>query len=334
MNEEKILPLQLMITPFQSGSCKCMIDTIQNKDLKNLLLAEYYYFKAEPIKATSYAKPYLSSPDEMIRMYAWILYTFGNVSLGKSRLSAVGVEEIQKTILNGDTYSTKEKNLTLILIVEAARILFDLPVKQVQIEPEVFNEFPEQMKIFASYLKAHEAYNEGKYQKSLGMIETTLLFASNTYPILFIYLYIVAAVDAISLKQIEQGQDYFMKAWILAQADGFLEPIGEYHGLLKGLVETCIRQDYPKLYKKIVQITNDFGHGWMKVRDLSEKSEAADLLTSIEFTIASLADRDWTNQEIADYLGISIRTVKYHMTSIFNKFNINSRKEIREHLPS
>ncbi len=55
-----------------------------------------------------------------------------------------------------------------------------------------------------------------------------------------------------------------------------------------------------------------------------------EMLTGMEDAVAQLAGLKWSNQEIADYLEISLRTVKYHMTSIFNKLNIQNRKELIE----
>ena len=49
-------------------------------------------------------------------------------------------------------------------------------------------------------------------------------------------------------------------------------------------------------------------------------------LTGMEYAVAQLAGLEWSNQEIADYLEISLRTVKCHMTSIFSKLHIGSRK--------
>ncbi len=53
----------------------------------------------------------------------------------------------------------------------------------------------------------------------------------------------------------------------------------------------------------------------------------------MEYTVALLAARQWSNQEIADYLEISLRTVKYHMSSVFNKLGVDGRKELEEIMP-
>ena len=51
-------------------------------------------------------------------------------------------------------------------------------------------------------------------------------------------------------------------------------------------------------------------------------------LTGVEYAVAFLAGQGWSNQEISDYFCISVRTVKYDMTDIFNKLNVDCRQKI------
>ena len=60
--------------------------------------------------------------------------------------------------------------------------------------------------------------------------------------------------------------------------------------------------------------------------------DIADNLTTTEFTIAMLANRGWTNAEIADYMDMTLRTVKQHLSSIFNKLNIDSRGQLKAYM--
>lgn len=51
-------------------------------------------------------------------------------------------------------------------------------------------------------------------------------------------------------------------------------------------------------------------------------------LSPREIEVLTLAARGLTNKEIAYRLGISDRTVQFHMNSIFNKTGTNSRTEV------
>jgi DNA-binding NarL/FixJ family response regulator len=62
-------------------------------------------------------------------------------------------------------------------------------------------------------------------------------------------------------------------------------------------------------------------------QDASEQAQAAHPFSPREFQVLSLAAQGLTNKEIAYRLGISERTVQFHVNSIFNKTTTSSRTE-------
>ncbi|MFZ5884697.1 MAG: response regulator transcription factor [Chloroflexota bacterium] len=50
-------------------------------------------------------------------------------------------------------------------------------------------------------------------------------------------------------------------------------------------------------------------------------------LTRRELEILGLIARGWRNRQIAEYLQVKIRTVKYHTTNIYSKLGVKSRSE-------
>jgi DNA-binding NarL/FixJ family response regulator len=65
------------------------------------------------------------------------------------------------------------------------------------------------------------------------------------------------------------------------------------------------------------------------VRRLSNQGQAQRYgLTSREVSIVRAIADGQTNKDIADQLGISLQTVKHHLTSIFNKTGVSSRLEL------
>jgi DNA-binding CsgD family transcriptional regulator len=61
--------------------------------------------------------------------------------------------------------------------------------------------------------------------------------------------------------------------------------------------------------------------------------EASDALTAQEAQIARLVAEGATNPEIGSRLFISPRTVEYHLSKIFVKMGLKSRRELRQALP-
>ncbi|MEG1426760.1 MAG: LuxR C-terminal-related transcriptional regulator, partial [Oscillospiraceae bacterium] len=191
---------------------------------------------------------------------------------------------------------------------------------------------PGDMKLFACYASAHLWYLKGDYSRSLGTAETGISMAHITYPIPLIYLHLISAVDCMNLRDTEMGKEHFVKAWDLAKKDGFYQPFGEHHGLLQGLVEVILKKEDPAAYGRIVEITYGFSSGWRKIHNPDTHEAVTDLLTTTEFSIAMLASKAWSNRQIAQYMNISVGTVKNRMSDIYNKLNITNRKDLKKYL--
>ena len=48
----------------------------------------------------------------------------------------------------------------------------------------------------------------------------------------------------------------------ISKPDDLIEGIGEHHGLLQGLIETCMKKEHPDDYARIIDITYKFSAGW------------------------------------------------------------------------
>lgn len=324
--EQQNLPLKLTQATFKTGKCSSWIEAIEDEKQQEMAWAEYYFFTGHPEMAIEIAEQYLDNEDLMLRISSYMVLIFGKISLGETVISKERILQLQNKLSEEGIFDSKEHQVIWIFLIVTAKIAFDLEIREIPAISRYLGRLPESVRMFGCYLMAQEAYLQGKFEKSLGIIETVFAIRSQNYPILFIYLYLVAAADAMHLKQIELGKKYFMKAWDYAKPDGFIEPIAQYHGLLLGLVEVCIRESDPESYKRIVEAKKRFGRGWMKIHDIGMEREFR--LTGMEYAVAMLAKHKWTNQEIANYLNLSVRTVKYYMTSIFTKLNIKSRKEL------
>lgn len=324
------VPMLLMSSAFPLGRCIEFIESIDDVPQKEMAYAEYYYFSGRHEKAVEYAEMYLNCEDIMLKLSASLIYTFANLSLDRIHSARFGLERLKEYLKEAMLEETDKKTRACcVFVATAAHTLLHIPVGDLPPLAEYLSEFTKGMQLWGAYVLAHKAYLVKDYQRSLGIVQTCLMTCSKVYPIAMIYLNLVVAMDLMNLKETDKAKVYFMKVWEISRPDNLIEGIGEHHGLLQGLIETCMKKDYPEDYARIINITYKFSAGWRRMHNPDTNEDVADNLTTTEFTIAMLANRGWTNKEISEYLEITPRTVKQHLTCVFNKLNIENRKQLK-----
>lgn len=320
------VPMLLMSSAFPLGRCIEFIESIDDVPQKEMAYAEYYYFSGRHEKAVEYAEMYLNCEDIMLKLSASLIYTFANLSLDRIHSARFGLERLKEYLKEAMLEETDKKTRACcVFVATAAHTLLHIPVGDLPPLAEYLSEFTKGMQLWGAYVLAHKAYLVKDYQRSLGIVQTCLMTCSKVYPIAMIYLNLVVAMDLMNLKETDKAKVYFMKVWEISRPDNLIEGIGEHHGLLQGLIETCMKKDYAR----IINITYKFSAGWRRIHNPDTNEDVADNLTTTEFTIAMLANRGWTNKEISEYLEITPRTVKQHLTCVFNKLNIENRKQLK-----
>ena len=324
------VPMLLMSSAFPLGRCIEFIESIDDVPQKEMAYAEYYYFSGRHEKAVEYAEMYLNCEDMMLKLSASLIYTCANLSLDRIHSARFGLERLKEYLKEAMLEETDKKTRACcVFVATAAHTLLHIPVGDLPPLAEYLSEFTKGMQLWGAYVLAHKAYLVKDYQRSLGIVQTCLMTCSKVYPIAMIYLNLVVAIDLMNLKETDKAKVYFMKVWEISRPDNLIEGIGEHHGLLQGLIETCMKKDYPEDYARIINITYKFSAGWRRIHNPDTNEDVADNLTTTEFTIAMLANRGWTNKEISEYLEITPRTVKQHLTCVFNKLNIENRKQLK-----
>ena len=324
--------LPLVGSAFEPGGAKEAIERIQDKELSEIAQAELYYFSAQAENCVKIVENYLSSEDIMLRLSADMLYTFANLTLGNAKEAQSSREDVYKClkwVFQED--ETNEKKASCVFAFYVISIFIHIPPEE-NIPPleKYIPYLPIGQRLFASSLLAHETYLRMEYAKAQGIVQSAMLMSDGTYPISMIYLNCVAAMCQINLREQEEAKKSVSFAWEMARKDGFLEPFIEYHGLLQGVLEACVRKSEPEVYKKLVDGVIAFSRGWMKIHNPKMQKAVTDLLTPLEYSIAMLACRDWTNQEIGEHLGLSVNTVKHYVSRILEKLHIDKRDKIKE----
>ena len=330
LNHANLMPL--MNTAFVPGNCQAAALAMTPGPRRDIALAEYHYFSGQPEAAAKEAEAYLTSPDIGAKLSACLIYAYANLSLGRIPRARFALDELNAALASAGKESP-EFRAAAAFVASAGAVLLHLPMPDKLPEIESFLPLlPPGLRAFALYVQAHYLYLKKEYSKSAGTVEATLAMGASAYPIPAIYLHLVAVMDYVSLKQSEQAQGHLLTAWEMARPDDLIEGFGEHHGLLGAMLEAVIKPKWPEDFKRIIDITYRFSSGWRRVHNPITGHDVADDLTTTEFAIAMLAARNWTTQEIAEHLNISVNTVKSHISEAMRKLNVRNRKSLKQYM--
>ena len=86
------------------------------------------------------------------------------------------------------------------------------------------------------------------------------------------------------------------------------------------------------MYRDISEKVLAFSRGWMKVHNPETGMKVTAELSPMEFSIAMLACRGWTNREIADHLGLSPNTIKHYISNILATLHVERREDLKPYV--
>ena len=229
---------------FQSGKAAEAIEKIEDKELAQIAQGEYYFFSAQAEKCVETVKDYLDHDDVMLRLSADMLYTFANLTLGDPQAAQRTREDVHQCLTQAmqEDVPVNVKAVCLFAFYVISIFLHIPPEEGTPPLQQYIPYLPIGQRLFAVSLLAHEIYLRQDYAKAKGVVQGAFLMADGVYPISMIYLGCVQAMCQINLKEQEEAIQTVSQAWEWARFDKFMEPFIEYHGLLQGVLEVCIRK--------------------------------------------------------------------------------------------
>ncbi|MCR8908857.1 LuxR C-terminal-related transcriptional regulator [Thermophilibacter sp. ET337] len=320
--------MPLTSSSFSPGHAREYVESLEGGPLRDVALAELAYFTARHGDAVDLAAPHMEDDDLGVRLSACLICAYANLPLGRIDRALAALEGARGAAAHA---AERDPRLRAAegFVAQAASVLLHLPAPDEVPEPrDVLPLLPPGLRAFACYVQAHAVYLDGDYAHSLGIAQTALVMQGQTYPIPTVYLHLVAIMDLMSLRRADEAREHLLAAWELARPDDLVEPFAEHHGLLGGMLEAVIKPAWPEDFRRIIDITYRFSAGWRRVHNPATGEDVADNLTTTEFAASMLATRGWTNQEIAEHLGVSAHTVKSYLSSAFSKLGVTRRRDL------
>ena len=306
-----------------------MIGSLSDEEERTAALVAHYYFQAKYACADQESRRCLNSSCPEIRASALLLHGMANVGLGNAEL--VRADFAALTQAAGQPEDGK-----MAAVYDALRYLLSVFFHtDGEIEPlreEHTALLPDGTRLYLLYAVAHGLYLQKRYQEALGVARSALMMAAGRFPSVCVYLNLVGSMVASNLHDAGLAAEFFHRAWQIARKEDYIQPFVEHHGLLQGQIEKYIRDTQPEQYSRIAEKVMAFSRGWMKIHNPESVNKVTDRLSPYEFALAMMAARGKSNQEIAEYLHISVNTVKAHLSTVYLKLGISKRSELEQFL--
>lgn len=317
----RIIPL--VSTAFTPGKCREAIEAIEDPEERAVAWAGYFHLIGDAEEAVARIRPFLEHEDPALRISAHIQYFISNMAMGDAK----GAMRLLRT-LKGALTLEKAASATDAYYANFLKKLLFLWNKEFTIEEDALEAIPEGAKLFACYFLAMREYLLGEYESAIGIAKAALLLGGNRYPITAIYLHSIFAAALVRIKRFQEAERHFQLAWETAAPDGFFAPFGQQYVMLAGLNKKNLKAKNPEEYRTISRYANTFIQTWIEMRDSPMEQHVKQGLTKTEYIAAMLFRRGLSMKEIASCMGVSVNTVKRHISIAYQKTNTKKRDQL------
>ena len=315
--------------PYTGIPAETMIGSLSDEEERTAALAAHYYFQAKYECAAQESQRCLNSSCPEIRAAALLVHGMANVGLGNAELVRADFAALTQA-------AQQPEGIQMAAIYDALRYLlavfFHTDGEMEPLGEEYAGYLPEGMRLYLLYAVAHALYLQKKYEQALGVTRSALMMAAGRFPTVCVYLNLIGSMVAANLHDADLAAEFFHRAWQIAEPEDYIQPFVEHHGMLQGQIERYFRDAQPQVYNRIADKVMAFSRGWIQIHNPDSVNKVTDRLSPYEFALAMMAARGKSNQEIGDYLRISVNTVKAHLSAIYLKLGISSRKELERFL--
>lgn len=197
-----------------------------------------------------------------------------------------------------------------------------------------FQNLPPQARPDALYLRAKYFQCVNQFEVALAVAQTAITLSQEEGGITLpgIYLRVVCTVSCCYLGRMDEAKRRLLAAMRVALPHGLITPFAEIVTALGGLVEQCLKQEYPEHYRAVIGQWERTWKNWTIFHNRFTSDHITLILSPREFHIASLVARRVPYAKIAPQHGISVGRLKNIMLEIYEKLCISGREELSKYI--
>ncbi len=197
-----------------------------------------------------------------------------------------------------------------------------------------FNVFPPQIRPYALYLRAKYFQCTGEYATMLAVAQTALALGEpeRGFSQTGLYLRLCCAMACHALGQEDEALRWLLEAMRIALPHGFITPFAEVVTAFGGLVEHCLKREFPACYNTILEQWKRVFSNWIAFHNQFTEDNITHILSLREYHIAMLVARRVPYVKVAKQHCVSVGRLKNIMQEIYDKLFINSRNELAKYV--
>lgn len=197
-----------------------------------------------------------------------------------------------------------------------------------------FSVLPSSARPYAHYLRAMYFSCVGRPESMLAVAETALSFCASQEGILMhdIYLRLMCAVACRRMEREDEARQWLLTAMRIALPHGFITPFSEFVPALGGLMEQCLKQEFPDHCGAILEQWKRTWKNWITFHNRFTKDHITLILSLRQYHIAVLVARRVPYAKIAKQQNISVGRLKNIMLEIYETLFISGRDELSKYV--
>ena len=300
------------------------LQTMENNALRNQCLCEIAYLRGDFDQTKRLAAESLHS--EPMFICASLFSMFAAMSTNDFELYS----QIE-ALLKGRLETNDEHQTSLLAeIVLATRAVCMFAPKLVPgwLQEGEVSRLPKEAVSFALYLRVKYLQNIADFPQMFAVAHTLLTLCKGKSTTRDIYLLLMCAVACGGLGQKDRSREFLLEALALGMPHGFITPFAENVSPLNGLVEECVKQEYPYAYDALIAQWQETWKNWAVFHNRFTRDNVPLILSLREYRIATLAANHTPYAKIAEQECISIGRVRNIIQEIYGKLFVRNREEL------